>query len=143
MQLLILIVLVLLALAFSELNHENFSSRRRRSKELEEKLNKLDAATKSRIHAMKASGMPKEAIAEKIAYVAGDKNTARRIVDALHEDKVKVAPKKPTPNANAGAKFTSTAKAPTAPKFSQPNSMPINVNSKAKAQTKNQQTKRK
>eukprot|EP00981_Chlorochromonas_danica_P001848 scaffold386_cov174-Ochromonas_danica.AAC.22 len=66
--------------------HENFSQRRRRTKELEEKINKLDPATKQRIYAMKASGMPKEAIAEKITYVAGDKNTAKRIVDALHDD---------------------------------------------------------
>ncbi len=35
---------------------------------------------------MKASGMPKESIAEKIAYVAGGKNIAKRIVDALHDE---------------------------------------------------------
>lgn len=60
--------------------------RRRRSKEIEDKISKLDDSTKKRINAMKASGMPKTAIADKIAYEAGGKNTAKRIVDALHDE---------------------------------------------------------
>lgn len=40
---------------------------------------------------MKASGMPNEAIAEKIAYVAGGKGTAKRIVEALQHE----PPKRP------------------------------------------------
>jgi uncharacterized membrane protein len=77
---------------------ENFSQRRRRTKELEEKINKLDDSTKQRIHAMKASGMPNEAIAEKISYVAGGKSTAKRIVEALHDE-----PPKPKQRAKSNA----------------------------------------
>lgn len=112
-KLLLLALLVVLVLS----SGENFAQRRRRSKELEEKLNKLDHATKARIHAMKASGMPREAIAEKIAYVAGDKHTARRIVDALHDDP------------SAKVKPTSNKKKPAQ---AQPNSKPINLNTKNK-----------
>jgi uncharacterized membrane protein YvbJ len=86
-----------LFLFFDNISAENFSSRRRRTKELEEKINKLDDATKQRIYAMKASGMPRDAIAEKISYVAGGKGTAKRIVDALHDE----PPKKKTPNFKA------------------------------------------
>lgn len=35
---------------------------------------------------MKASGMPHEAIAEKVAYETGGKNMAKRIVDAMSSD---------------------------------------------------------
>lgn len=94
--------------------HENFSQRRRRTKELEEKINKLDPATKQRIYAMKASGMPKEAIAEKITYVAGDKNTAKRIVDALHDDpasKVKSTSSAANKKTTASAQKTSQQQA--------------------------------
>lgn len=94
-----LLVLVVLIFAIYSANGQKFSSRRRRSKEIEERINNLDEGTKKRIHAMKASGMPKEAIAEKIAYVAGGKNIAKRIVDALHDEPPKTkgpaTPKKP------------------------------------------------
>jgi len=46
----------------------------------------VDDATKARINAMKASGMPHDAIAEKVAYEAGGKNMAKRIVDAMGSD---------------------------------------------------------
>lgn len=46
----------------------------------------IDDATKARINAMKASGMPHEAIAEKVAYETGGKNMAKRIVDAMSSD---------------------------------------------------------
>lgn len=140
----ILVLLIVVCLLSASLAGDNFSQRRRRSKELEEKINKLDTATKSRIHAMKASGMPKEAIAEKIAYQAGDMNTAKRIVDALHDDptsKVKPTTAKKVPAAKkAATQPTSPQAKPTTPKaqpttqtkYSQPNSMPINFNSKMK-----------
>lgn len=86
---------------------ENFSQRRRRTKELEEKLNKLDDATKQRIYAMKASGMPRDAIAEKISYVAGGKGTARRIVDALHDEPAKRPKNKPKPTSSSSNKKNS------------------------------------
>jgi hypothetical protein len=82
----ILLLVSCLFLFFDNISAENFSSRRRRTKELEEKINNLDDGTKQRIYAMKASGMPREAIAEKISYVAGGKQTAKRIVDALHDE---------------------------------------------------------
>lgn len=114
--------LLLIALIFAALvtpsSGEAFSQRRRRTKELEEKIGKLDDGTKQRIYAMKASGMPHEAIAEKIAYQAGGKSTAKRIVDALMDDskgkkKNSAAPKpKPDPR-----KTTTTSKPkPAAPK---------------------------
>jgi len=55
---------------------------------------------------MKAAGMPKEAIAEKIAYEAGGKGTAKRIVDALVDEPVKLKskPKILSNNANKGKK---------------------------------------
>jgi hypothetical protein len=113
------VLLLVLLLSTAVQGAENFSQRRRRSKELEDKLNNLDMATKNRIHAMKASGMPKEAIAEKIVYVAGDKHTARRIVDALHDGpQTKVKP-------------SSNKKKPS----NQPNSKPIGVNTAAKKTT--------
>lgn len=158
------LLVVFLVMTSALASNENFSQRRRRSKELEEKLNKLDTATKSRIHAMKASGMPKDAIADKIAYVAGDKATARRIVDALHDDpasRVKPTPPKKAPpqqskggyNAGSGSSTNpafqqqankmptpgakSQAKTPNAQsRKSQPNSMPINYNSNAQKNRK-------
>ena len=100
--------------------------RRRRSKEIEDKISKLDDSTKKRINAMKASGMPKSAIADKISYEAGGKNTAKRIVDALHDEPrgkkyvppTKTAPKTATkPAPKAGTKATAAKTGPkTAPK---------------------------
>jgi len=99
-QVTFVIIVILLQFCWA---HDSFSQRRRRTKELDEKINKLDDATKQRIYAMKASGMPKEAIAEKIAYVAGGKGTAKRIVDALHDEptvKPKAAKKPPASTKN-------------------------------------------
>jgi hypothetical protein len=79
-----IMLIVLFAVALT--NGQKYSQRKRRSKEIEDRISKLDEATKKRINAMKASGMPKDAIAEKIAYVAGGKNVAKRIVEALHDE---------------------------------------------------------
>jgi uncharacterized membrane protein len=78
-----------------QVSTEPFSQRRRRTKELDDKINKIDDGTKQRIFAMKAAGMPHDAIAEKISYQAGGKTTAKRIVDAMLED-----PKVRKPNTN-------------------------------------------
>ena len=86
-----------------------YTQRRRRTKELDEKINRLDDATKARIHAMKASGMPKEAIADKIAYTTGGKGNAQRIVDALHDEPPK-RPKQPKPNTNNKNKKTTSSR---------------------------------
>jgi|Transcript_18692 hypothetical protein len=108
---------------------ENFSQRRRRTKELEEKINKLDDATKQRIYAMKAAGMPREAIAEKIAYTAGGKGTAKRIVDALHDEAPKRQQAKPKPQATP-KKTTNTA-----PTSSTANKKPATNSNTGKAPT--------
>lgn len=76
---------------------ESFSQRRRRTKELEEKISKLDDGTKQRIFAMKASGMPHDAIADKITYQAGGKTTAKRIVDAMLDESARKPKKTTTP----------------------------------------------
>jgi len=99
---LVLTIALLVMVALS--GAQKYSQRKRRSKEIEDRISKLDEATKKRISAMKASGMPKEAIAEKIAYETGGKNVAKRIVDALHDEPEakgakKPAAPKPTPKA--------------------------------------------
>jgi hypothetical protein len=85
MKLLKFLFLTVILLSFNAMCSQKQSQRKRRSKEIEDKVNRLDEATKQRVLAMKASGMPRDAIAEKIAYVAGNKNTAGRIVDAIQE----------------------------------------------------------
>jgi hypothetical protein len=97
-------VFLLLTLASAQ----KYSQRKRRSKEIEDRISKLDDATKKRINAMKASGMPKDAIAEKISYVAGGKNIAKRIVDALHDEPEAKAAKK----SNTKTKATQPPKTP-------------------------------
>lgn len=98
---LLLVLVVVLAFASMVTAGESFSQRRRRTKELEEKISKLDDGTKQRIFAMKASGMPHDAIADKISYQAGGKTTAKRIVDAMLEDPVTRKPGNKKNNAKA------------------------------------------
>lgn len=102
-----LVLLVLVSLSGAQ----KYSQRKRRSKEIEDRISKLDESTKKRISAMKASGMPKEAIAEKIAYETGGKNVAKRIVDALHDEPEASAAKK----ANAANKPKPAAATPKPP----------------------------
>mmetsp|Transcript_24868 Transcript_24868/g.18806 ORF Transcript_24868/g.18806 Transcript_24868/m.18806 type:complete len:125 (-) Transcript_24868:65-439(-) len=110
------VVVVVLLLAIGSFGiPESFSQRRRRTKELEEKITKLDDGTKQRIFAMKASGMPHDSIADKISYQAGGKTTAKRIVDAMLDDPItrKPATKKNTnlnPNTNNNKKSSNFAK---------------------------------
>src|SRR5690349_4726795 len=107
MKLVFILSIVLLALVALS-GAQKYSQRKRRSKEIEDRISKLDESTKKRISAMKASGMPKEAIAEKIAYETGGKNVAKRIVDALHDEPEASAAKK----ANAANKPKPQAAAP-------------------------------
>lgn len=126
--------------------HESFSNRRRRTKDLDEKINKLDDSTKQRIYAMKASGMPKEAIADKISYVAGGKGTAQRIVDALHDEKPKAkSPPKAPPSTKAKTSTSTktnanTAKASTTPK--KPQSAPTAQKKTTTTSSTNTKTKK-
>ena len=54
------------------------------SRAAEEMAKKLPLNTKKMVHAMDATGMPKEAIAERIKYAAGgNKAHAERLVDAI------------------------------------------------------------
>eukprot|EP00598_Pedospumella_elongata_P001659 CAMPEP_0184967078 /NCGR_PEP_ID=MMETSP1098-20130426/585_1 /TAXON_ID=89044 /ORGANISM="Spumella elongata, Strain CCAP 955/1" /LENGTH=150 /DNA_ID=CAMNT_0027488479 /DNA_START=31 /DNA_END=483 /DNA_ORIENTATION=+ len=110
MKLVFILSIVLLALVALS-SAQKYSQRKRRSKEIEDRISKLDESTKKRISAMKASGMPKEAIAEKIAYETGGKNVAKRIVDALHDEPEASAAKK----ANAANKPKPQAAAPKPP----------------------------
>lgn len=103
---LVLALFVVLALS----NGQKYSQRKRRSKEIEDRISKLDEATKKRINAMKASGMPKDAIAEKIAYVAGGKNVAKRIVEALHDEPEAKMNKKKSPTPVKGKKAANSAR---------------------------------
>ena len=108
----LVVVLLVLSINIIFIHGQKFSQRRRRSKEIEDRINKLggctpivcrlffylamkilkcngwciDDATKARINAMKASGMPHDAIAEKVAYETGGKSMAKRIVDAMSSD---------------------------------------------------------
>lgn len=56
----------------------------RSNRVIDEKTAALPEATKRRILAMQQSGMPKDAIAKKIAYEAGSEGTARRMLDRLN-----------------------------------------------------------
>ena len=111
MKFLFVILVVVLVLAIT-VEGQKYSQRRRRSKEIEDRITKLDDGTKKRIHAMKASGMPPEAIAEKISYTAGGKNVAKRIVEAIQDEpavkKKAQAPQKATktPNRDTGKSKT-------------------------------------
>lgn len=105
---LVLMVVLLLASPLNAIDNK-YTQRRRRTRELDEKINKLDDATKARIHAMKASGMPKEAIAEKIAYTTGGKGNAQRIVEALHDEPPK-RPKQPKASTNNKNKKTTSSR---------------------------------
>lgn len=103
-----LFVVVVLLVASVQANTESFSQRRRRTKELEEKISKLDDGTKQRIFAMKASGMPHDAIADKITYQAGGKTTAKRIVDAMLDESTRKTKKTTTPPPKQTATKTNT-----------------------------------
>ena len=58
----------------------------RSNRVIDEKVNTLDEATKRRILAMQNAGMPKEAIAKKLSFVAGGEGTARRMLDRINLD---------------------------------------------------------
>lgn len=122
---LLLLVVVILVLSSAQ----KYSQKKRRSKEIEDRISKLDDATKKRINAMKASGMPKDAIAEKIAYVAGGKNVAKRIVDALHDE----------PEGKIPKKKTQTATKPKPPTASKPSANKPTATKNKPTQTKNSQ----
>ena len=99
----VLLVCVVWAAVLGVTKQTPVKERRRRSKEIEDKISKLDDSTKKRIHAMKAAGMPKSAIAEKISYETGGKNTAKRIVDAFHDEAPKANKYVPSSKVNAAS----------------------------------------
>ena len=79
-MMMVMIVLVALSAVFLVAAKEN----RRVTKEVEEKVKKLDPATKKRILAMDAAGMPRDAIAHSLNYVSGNnKQTAHGIINGV------------------------------------------------------------
>ncbi len=58
----------------------------RQSKDFENKLKGLDVNTKRRVMAMHAAGVPHEAIAQKIQYMAGSKTQASRLVQGIKNE---------------------------------------------------------
>jgi hypothetical protein len=65
------------------------------SRAAEEMAKKLPEHTKKMVHAMDASGMPRDAIADRIKYAAGgNKAHASRLVDAVKAEAARDAKKK-------------------------------------------------
>ena len=62
-------------------------SQKKMTRELEDKIKKLDPSTKKRILQMTNIGMPKDSIAKTIKYVAGNNiNTAHRIIEGVQAE---------------------------------------------------------
>jgi len=71
-------VLIFVTFAFSQ---------KKMTRELEEKVKKLDPSTKKRILQMTNIGMPKDSIAKTIKYVAGNNiQTAHRIIEGVQAE---------------------------------------------------------
>jgi len=80
MNLLVLLLLLLLCFAL-------IFSQKKMTRELEEKVKKLDPSTKKRILQMTNIGMPKDSIAKTIKYVAGNNiQTAHRIIEGVQAE---------------------------------------------------------
>lgn len=58
-------------------------------KQVEAKVKQMDPHTKQRVIAMSKSGMPKDAIAKSISYVAGNTGTAHKLIDEIHQQDAK------------------------------------------------------
>ena len=77
----IVVLVMILNIAFGE------NARLKQSRELEQKVKSLDENTKRRVIAMHAAGVPHEAIAQKIAYVAGKSTAAAsRLVQGIKNE---------------------------------------------------------
>ncbi len=79
-----MIAMLALLLVLSALVLVTAKENRRVTKEVEEKVKKLDPATKKRILAMDAAGMPRDAIAHSLNYISGNnKQTAHGIINGV------------------------------------------------------------
>ena len=79
-----MIAMLALLLVLSALLLVTAKENRRVTKEVEEKVKKLDPATKKRILAMDAAGMPRDAIAHSLNYISGNnKQTAHGIINGV------------------------------------------------------------
>ena len=78
-------------------------NKKRKSKEIEDKINNLKPEVKSTIHTMKGMGIPEDVIADRIQFDAGSKNTAKRIVQSIG-DEPKFDSKKASMGVNANKK---------------------------------------
>jgi len=73
-----LLLLFIITIAFSQ---------KKMTRELEEKVKRLDPSTKKRILQMSNIGMPKDSIAKTIKYVAGNNiQTAHRIIEGVQAE---------------------------------------------------------
>jgi hypothetical protein len=81
----IVIFLVIAMLALTHAKLGKISS----VKQVEAKVKQMDPHTKKRVLAMTASGMPKDAIAKSISYVAGNTGTAHKLIDGIHQEDAK------------------------------------------------------
>ena len=62
------------------------ATQNRNSRDMDQKMKKVDENTKRRVLAMHAAGVPHDAIAQKIAYAAGGKAQASRLVQAIKSE---------------------------------------------------------
>ncbi len=84
----VFVFLLIIALASA------LSPRVQASRDLEQKVKGLDENTKRRVLSMAAAGVPHDAIAEKIKYVAGKSNTAAsRLVHGIKAEAARNAKK--------------------------------------------------
>ncbi len=83
------VLVLLISMLLVSYSSSAFVEAPRRSRAIDDKVKNLDASTKKRVLDMKASGMPKEAIAKKIQYEVGNEGVARKMVDAIETDSAK------------------------------------------------------
>ena len=91
-MLVLAVVLLMISCAHGDAQ-DIMTKKKRQSKELEQKLEKLSPLTKKSIREMKGLHMPETEIAERIKYEAGGANAAKRIVEAIGEEP-KIDPKR-------------------------------------------------
>jgi hypothetical protein len=83
---LVLALVLLMAVIARGDSQEIMTKKKRQSKELEQKIEKLSPLTKRSIREMKSLNMPETEIAERIKYEAGGANAAKRIVEAIGDE---------------------------------------------------------
>ena len=85
MKLAILVLLLVLVVSYAQKRNPSPSSNRR----IDEKVKNLDDGPRRRILAMQKAGFPKDVIAKKIAYEAGNEGTAKRMLEKINVEEEK------------------------------------------------------